>query len=186
MDVAMGKIFKSARNFLLAANTVFLLAAAGAQELPLGYGGISLGMNRAEVEEALKKMPSFGYRGERDVSLLPATRQMIIETPGGSTSLFGRSWFQFYEDKLCVIIITLNPERADRFSVFSTLFSKYGEPLFISPEKSEWRNDQVIMSLEKPLTLKYVDAAVFERLLQQSTVEQTAAEQLYQTFLEGL
>jgi hypothetical protein len=182
----MYKIFKHTRGILLAAHTVFFLAAAAAQELPRGYGGISLGMNRAEVEDALKKIPSFGYRGERDVSLLPSTRQMIIETQGGSTSLFGRSWFQFYEDKLCVIIITLNPERADRFSVFSTLFSKYGEPLFISPEKSEWRNNQVILSLEKPLTLKYVDVAVFERLLQQSSVEQTTAEQLYQTFLEGL
>ena len=95
MDIAMYKIFKSARGFLLAANAVFFLASAAAQELPRGYGSISLGMNRAEVEEALKKMPSFGYRGDRDVSLLPATRQMIIETPGGSTSLFGRSWVQF-------------------------------------------------------------------------------------------
>ena len=111
---------------------------------------------------------------------------MIIETPGGSASFFGRSWFQFYGDKLCVIIIMLNPARADRYSVFSTLLEKYGEPLVITPEKAEWRNEQVILSLESPLTLKYVDAAVFEELSQQSAIEETASERLYQTFLDGL
>jgi hypothetical protein len=155
-------------------------------DLPRGYGSIALGMTKAEVEETLKKTPAYGYRGERDVSFLPASRQTIIETPGGINSFFGRSWFQFYEDTLCIIIINLNPAKTDRFSVFTSLFNKYGEPLTISPEKSEWRNNETFVSLENPLTLKYVDAEVFNRLMRETAIQQTAVEQSYKKFLEGL
>jgi hypothetical protein len=154
--------------------------------LPRGYAGISLGMTQEEVSAALKNNIAFGYRGERDVSLLPATRQTIIETPGGAGSFFARSWFQFYEDKLYIITINLNPAKADHYSTFTSLLGKYGEPVSITPDKSVWQNAEVIMSLEKPLTLKYVDAEVFARLAEDSAAQQTVEEQLYKDFLEGL
>jgi hypothetical protein len=143
-------------------------------------------MTKDAVSTELKRSVAFGYRGERDVSLLPASRQTIIETPGGVNSFFARSWFQFYEDKLYIIIINLNPAKTDHFSVFLSLFTKYGEPVSITPEKSVWQNDDVIMSLEKPLTLKYVDAKVFARVTGETETQQTVEEQLYQDFLEGL
>jgi hypothetical protein len=168
----------------------FLLAGFGAfcQDafLPRGYGAVTLGMGRDEVEAALRNNPAFGYRGERDVSLLPEPNQFLIETPGGVNSFFARSFFQFYDNKLYIIIINLNPEKSDHSSVFSSLYSKYGAPLLISPEKSEWRDNEVILSLEKPLTLKYVDAAVFAGLAEQAGAEETVQEQSRGEFLEGL
>jgi hypothetical protein len=172
---------------LFAAPLFALLCAASFAQtaLPKGYGNIVLGMSKEEVQDALKKTPAFGYRGERDVSLLPSTRQTVIETPGGG-SVFARAWFQFNEDRLAVITINLNPAKADRFSVFTTLVSKYGEPRVITPQKSEWRNDDIIFTLESPLTLKYVDARVFDKDAEQTSSGQTTAEQTYRQFLEGL
>jgi hypothetical protein len=178
-------------SFLLSCAALMCAAvfAQTAQEagaaLPRGYGNITFGMTKAEVQDALTKNPAFGYRGERDVSLLPSTRETIIETPGIG-SVFGRAWFQFSEDRLSIITISLNPAKVDRFSVFTTLVDKYGKPHVITPQKSEWRNDEVVLTLESPLTLKYVDARVFDRLAEQTTTEQTVSEQSYQQFLEGL
>jgi hypothetical protein len=155
-------------------------------ELPRGYGEITLGMKRDSVETLLKSIPAFGYRGERDVSFLPASRQTIIETPGGTVSFFNRSWFQFYEDTLYIITINLNPSKTDHYSIFSSLHEKYGEPFFISPEKSEWRNGETVFSLEKPLTLKYIDAKIFDSLTENAAAAQTYAEQSHREFLEGL
>ena len=48
-----------------------LISLAAQSSLPNGYAGIKLGMSMDAVKEALQKDGQFGYRGERDVSLLP-------------------------------------------------------------------------------------------------------------------
>ena len=40
-----------------------------------------------EVKAALKKNPQFGYRGDRDFSLLPGTNRVLIETESVSGML---------------------------------------------------------------------------------------------------
>ncbi|MDR1748368.1 MAG: hypothetical protein LBR47_04845, partial [Spirochaetaceae bacterium] len=62
--------------------------------LPESWQGISLGMSVDEVKQALLSNSLFGYRGERDVSLLPGEERILIETAG--FSFVSRSWFQFY------------------------------------------------------------------------------------------
>ena len=42
------------------------------------------------------------------------------------------------------------------------------------------------MTLERPLTIKYTDKAVFESLVDQSLVEKTGRERNTEKFLEGL
>ena len=68
----------------------------------------------------------------------------------------------------------------------AVLAEKYGTPDFLNPEKSEWKNDDVIMSLERPLTLKYTDRKIFEDLQSKAMVNKTAEEQSKQEFLDLL
>ena len=159
------------------------------ESLPSGYSKISLGMSVDEVKEALKSEGQFGYRGDRDVSLLPGENRTLIETDTSRTapySYLDRCWFQFYEDKLYIITITMKSERMDHYSLFKTLSDKYGNPDTLNPSKSQWSNDSVIMTLERPLTIKYTDRKVFEDLQNQSLVNKSVSEQTKENFLNGL
>jgi len=71
--------------------------------LPAEYRSIRLGMGIDAVKEALKQDAVFGYRGERDVSLLPTENRSLIESAG--SYFISRSWFQFYKDNLYTVEI---------------------------------------------------------------------------------
>jgi hypothetical protein len=169
-----------------------ILFAGSAQEfssIPGGYGGVELGMTLDEVKTRLMKNSDFGYHGDRDVSLLPGENRVLIETDseaGGVNSFLERCYFQFYNGKLYIMIITINTGRMDHYSVFSTLCKKYGNPVSLSPEKSVWKNAAVTMSLERPLSLKYVDNTVFDELNKKSLVSPSGTEMTRDMFLEGL
>jgi hypothetical protein len=154
--------------------------------LPAGYGDIQLGMTFDEVAAALTQNSAFGYRGEPDVSMLKSPNRVLIETAGPRSSVFERCWFQFYGDRLYIITLSLNRTQTDHYSIFSTLCEKYGNPSSLTPEKSVWQDDAVIMSLERPLTLRYVDAPTFQQIQDASGVEQSAAETMRKQFLEEL
>ena len=171
--------------------TVSLLPAAFPQEkkIPDGYGGITLGMSLEQTKDALKKNSDFGYHGDRDVSLLPGENRVLIETDaesGHTVSFLERCWFQFYNDNLYIITININREKMDHFSVFDALCKKYGNPDSVSPEKSVWKSNTVTMSLERPLTLKYVDTETFNALQSKSLVGPSGTEMTRELFLEGL
>lgn len=164
-------------------------AQAGSENvLPASYNEISLGMTAEQVKEALSANPLFGYRGERDVSLLPVPtaqeqKRMLIETNGHS--FLSRCWFQFYDNKLYIMTFTINPDMMDYYSLFKTFETKYGQPSSLSPEKIVWKNDTVTFSLERPLTVRYVDTAVFNSLLDQSQRKQAASDILREEFLNA-
>lgn len=158
-------------------------------ELPFGYRNIKLGMTVEEVKAALKKDIQFGYRGDRDVSMLPGQDRILIETDTSKTAPFSfieRAWFQFHEEKLYIVTVNLKQSKMDHYSVFSTLMNKYGKPDYLNPEKSEWNDDKIIMTLERPLTLKYVDKIVFEKIQSESMVKKSAEEESRQEFLNSL
>ena len=156
--------------------------------LPNGYSSAKLGMDIDSLKDALKNDHQFGYRGESDVSLSPSDGQYLIETDGSlyGYSFLGRCWFQFSEEKLYIITLNLDRSKVDHYSVFSKLCEKYGNPDELSPQKSVWRDGSVIMSLEKPLTLKYVDAKTFEGKKSSSNVQKTTAENARDDFLDSL
>ena len=177
--------FFSKKNFtwfVMIALTWSVFAADGA--LPGGYGSVVLGMSVDSAKNALKEDPAYGYRGDRDVSLLPGEDRVLISTAG--VLFFDECWFQFNKDRLYIITLNLNPEQVDYASVFKSLCNKYGQPDSLSPKKSEWRDGSVIMSLERPLTLKYTDEKVFQELQESSNVELTKEEKTRQNFLESL
>ena len=146
-------------------------------------------MSVEQVKKALKDNSDFGYHGDRDVSLLPGENRVLIETDATAFAGFSfleRCWFQFYNDRLYIITINVNREKMDHFSIFDSLCKKYGAPDSVSPEKSVWNGENVTMSLERPLTLKYVDRKTFESLQKKSLVGPDGTEITREMFLEGL
>ncbi len=173
----------------------FLLAfcaasfAVSGENLPKGFGGVELGMSLDDAKSALKSNTDFGYAGDRDVSLLPGDDRVLIETDSYKMQHHGfltRCWFQFYEENLYSIIINFNPERIDHYSLYTTLVKKYGEPDEFSPERSVWKNDSVTMSLERPLSIKYIDNGMSDKLVQSSLVQKNGFEITRERFLDSL
>jgi len=158
-----------------------LCAEGEAPAVPNTYRSISLGMDMETVKKQLLSDGIFGYRGERDVSLLPFKNRSLIETSG--TSFIRRSWFQFYKDSLYIMIFNIDPERMDYYSLYSTLVGKYGEPKTLDPQKALWSDERVTLTLERPLTVKYVDAAVFQSLLDADTTGKAASDVLREEFI---
>ena len=173
----MKKKFLCLVLFFLVSSAIFSV------DLPLGYKNIKLGQTIDEVRAILEKDSSFGFRGDRDVSLLPTEERVLIETAG--SSFFDRCWFQFYEDKLYSIVLNINLDRMDYFSMFKNFTLKYGEPSYLNPSKSEWKNSSVILSLEKPLTVKYLDVKVFNTLQESSEQATSTEDYLRKKFLES-
>ena len=74
----------------------------------------------------------------------------------------------------------------DFYSVFTKFLEKYGEPLSLSPETVFWENEDVSLSLERPVSVKYIDRRVFNALADKSGVEESAAEILRSHILDAL
>jgi hypothetical protein len=152
--------------------------------LPKGFRSIELGMSIDEVEGLLKKDGLFDYRGPSDVSLLPSPNMSLIEVEG--LSFVKRGFFQFYEGKLWVMAFFLNPDKIDHYSIYSSLTAKYGEPGLIDPKEARWEDASMRLALERPLTLRYMDMGVFNRLNEGSEAREGLRELERQNFLEGL
>ena len=170
-------------SFLLSAVVLY------AEELPHGYKNIMLGMTLEETKENLVKDPDFGYHGDRDVSLIPGSSKTLIETDaekGLGSNFLTRCWFQFSFNELYIITININQNKMDYYSVFTTLTKKYGEPTTFSPQAATWKDDDVTMSLEKPLTLKYIDNKRFDETQNYSNVQASPTEVPREMFLDGL
>ena len=160
-----------------------------AEDLPHGYKNITLGMSLEETKENLVKDPDFGYHGDRDVSLIPNSSKTLIETDaehGLGSNFLTRCWFQFTFDELYIITININPAKMDYYSIFTKLTEKYGEPDSFTPQAATWKNDEVTMSLEKPLTLKYIDNKLFEQTQNYKKKKKSPTEITREMFLDGL
>ncbi len=151
-------------------------------ELPAGYGSILLGMEMDDVKELLLTEPRFDFRGDPDVSIQRNGNQQLISSRG--RAFIDQGFFQFNDSRLYLIIINMNPERVDFFSMQQTLTAKYGEPEELSPEGLYWRNENVQLSLEYPLTVKYLDLEVFESFIQEDVRLKSFQEISRSKFLE--
>ncbi|MBN1242523.1 MAG: hypothetical protein JXA15_07450 [Spirochaetales bacterium] len=149
---------------------------AASSPVPRGFRGIELGMGFEEVTKLLLGEALLYYRGEPDVSLLPRPAEMLLDVSGAPRSFLERAWFQFYEGKLWTMTFVMDEGRVDHYSIFTQLSTKYGKPGELSPKASVWEDGSTRMSLERPLSVKYIDLAVFAVLQGASSVELSVEE----------
>jgi len=158
-------------------------AAAQAREGgPRGFRGVSLGLGLEQVKERLAADALFGYRGDPDVSLLPTPQQTLIECSGASW--VRRAFFQFHEGRLFSIILVLDDRRLDYFTLFDTLSRKYGGSTRLNPTEAVWEFPGLRLSLERPLSVKYLDSGVFSALREQGQAGEALSEVSKKMFLE--
>jgi len=154
----------------------------GSAPIPKGFRSIQLGMTLEEVKQALLEEPYFNYRGDPDVSLLAEPNKTVIETDGAV--YIERGFFQFHENSLYIINLFLSRDEIDHYSMFTTLKEKYGNPLSLSPEAVIWEDEIVRLSLERPLTVKYIEKEVFQALLEKSKIRKSHITLSREEFLD--
>jgi hypothetical protein len=103
-------------------------AGDGSKALPRQFREISLGMGLDSLKEALLKDKLFNFRGDRDVSFLPAREESLVETTG--SSFVRRAFFQIRDGILFIMSFTLDTGLMDHYSMFTNLAEKYGPPSF--------------------------------------------------------
>jgi len=150
--------------------------------LPRQFRELSLGMGLDNLKEALIKDKLFNFRGDRDVSFLPAKEESLIETTG--SSFVRRAFFQLREGELFIMSFTLDTGLMDHYSMFTNLVDKYGQPTFLDPKESLWETDETIIILERPLTIKYIDKKVFTDIISESSLIQSRRVQERKDFLD--
>lgn len=160
-------------------------AAAGggeAEALARGFNNILLGMGMERVKEELESDPNFHFRGDPDVSMMRSPNTSLIETRG--YYYIDRASFQFIEDALYTITIILNTNRIGHYAMFTSLIEKYGEPDSLSPQKTVWEDEKMIITLERPLRVKYMAKEVLEELRREQRKKKSAEELTRERFLE--
>ncbi|MDR0455504.1 MAG: hypothetical protein LBH20_02320 [Treponema sp.] len=157
----------------------------GAQEstetLPRQFREIVLGMSLDDLKTALEKDSIFNFRGDRDVSFLPAREESLVETSG--SSFIKRAFFQLRDGALFIMAFTLNTGMMDHYSVFTGLVEKYGQPSYLDPTEAVWESEDMRVSIERPLTVKYIDKKVFDDIINESALIQSKRVQQRQEFL---
>lgn len=157
-------------------------AAENEKKLPRQFREIALGMSLDDLKAALLQDSMFNFRGDRDVSFLPAREESLVET--GGSSFIKRAFFQLRDGALFIMAFTLNTGMVDHYSVFTGLVEKYGQPSYLDPRQAVWESEDVRVSIERPLTVKYCDKKVFDDIVNESALIQSKRVQQRQEFLD--
>lgn len=152
--------------------------------LPRGFNRLQLGMGLEEAKEELKADGNFLYRGDPDVSMLRTPNDSLIECDG--LYYIERASFQFVDGGLFTITLIFNRAALGYFTLYTTLQEKYGEPDELSPEKAVWEDEAVLLSLERPLRIKYIAKPVLDELRRESrkgiSLERLSREKFLEQF----
>jgi hypothetical protein len=151
------------------------------KKIPNGYRNVLLGMPLEQVKTALIAESRFDYRGEPDVSLQDLGSRYLISCKG--RGFIREGFFQFNENLLYLIILEFEQEKMDFFTLQQRLISQYGPPSDLSPEGMTWESEKTILSLEYPLTLKYLDKNTFEQFIEDAQAREGFAEISREEFL---
>jgi hypothetical protein len=152
-------------------------------EPPRSYRTVTLGMELENLKEALKEDEFYEFRGDRDVSFLPLSSEDLIETFG--TSFVQRAAFQLRNETLYIFTLNLNTRLVDHYSVFTTFVERYGQPSYLDPQEAVWESDTTRVSIERPLTVKYIDKELFNDMLYNSKIIESREVQQREEFLNG-
>lgn len=172
-----GKLKQHALLYVICA-----LCTLSAGALPRGFGEIEFGYAREQVGTLLAQDPNFDYRGDPDVQFLPLRQQVVIDTAG--FDFIRRGYFQFHDNLLYSIILSLNGQEIDYFSVFERLSEQYGDPVALDPRRAIWEDDITRLTLERPLEVKYLDLVVFRELQDVEEIRRSDRARAREDFLE--
>ena len=142
------------------------LAPEEPEDIPRQFRELFLGQTMDALQSALTRDGLFRFRGERDVSFLPVRDETLVETTG--LSFVRRAYFQLNDGAVYIMSFTLDTRLMDHYSVFTSFVRKYGEPVSLSPQEAVWESDDTRVSIERPLTVKYIDKTVFNRLIEEA------------------
>jgi len=180
--ICLFSLFSSGIGFAQAENSNDSGTGDDAKTLPRQFREISLGMSLDNLKEALLKDKLFNFRGDRDVSFIPAREESLVETTG--PSFVRRAFFQLRDGVLFIMSFTLDPGLLDHYSMFTNLTEKYGQPSFLDPKEAVWETEDTRITLERPLTIKYVDKKVFNDIISESALIQSRRVRERQEFLD--
>ena len=155
---------------------------SGTMDIPGHFNKIYLGMTLDQVKQALAEDSNFYYTGDPDLSILQRPNETLLECSG--TFYIERAFFQFYQEKLYTITLVLSPDDVDHFSVYTGLAGKYGDPQELDPHKSVWSSDSYLLSLERPLTVKYMDRKMLDGIRTSGQTKKTLQELSRKQFLD--
>ena len=156
-------------------------AGENGNTLPRQFREIVLGMGLDDLKTVLEKDGLFNFRGDRDVSFLPAREESLVETTG--SSFIKRAFFQLRDGTVFIMAFTLNTEMMDHYSVFTGLKEKYGPPSYLDPQEAVWETEETRIAVERPLTVKYIDKNVFDDIINESSLIQSRRIQQRHEFL---
>jgi hypothetical protein len=159
------------------------LTAGSGESLPRSFRAISLGMELDGLKDALQKDSLFNFRGDRDVSFLPAREQSLVETSG--SSFVRRAFFQLRDGSVFIMVFSLNTAIVDHYSIFTRFVEKYGQPSYLDPKETVWETDDTRIAIERPLTVKYIDKKVFNDIVNESSLIESGQVQMRQEFVDA-
>ena len=153
------------------------------ESIPKGFHDFIFGDSLETVKDKLKIDSYFSYRGDPDVSMMLTPDKSIIDTAG--SGFIQRAYFIFFEEKLYQITLVMDLEKIDFYTFQTTFSDKYGNPDFLDPTGMIWENSTNRISLEYPLSVKYVDLNVFNSLLSESQLNKSNEEVLREDFMNS-
>lgn len=158
-------------------------ATSSKEVIPNGFQGVVLGLSLDDAKAALFNHPYLLFRGDPDVSLLSRKDERLIQCEG--SEFVDRAVIQLKDNEVYLISFMLNRDFIDYYTMYRTLAEKYGEPNSLSPTEAVWEDGSVRMSLEKPLTVKYLSMKMFSDIIAASEKEQSLNAKSREDFLEG-
>ena len=150
-------------------------------QLPRQFRQFYLGMDIDNLKDNLINDDYFNFRGDRDVSFLPVREQSLVETTG--SSFIRRAFFQLRDSSVFIMSFSLNTQIIDFYSVFTQFTEKYGEPSYLDPRTAIWETEEIRISIERPLTVKYIDKVVFDDIVNESGLVESHQVKLREDFL---
>ncbi len=149
------------------------------QETPWGFAGIELGMKMDTVESILDESKYFIYDSKL-ISWLPFTPLISAKGRG----LINVGHFHFVDDQLYSINLIINPIQMDYYTLMTQFNEKYGKYSSLDPSRVLWLSETASISLEKPLTVSYLDLELHQIYINQSEIEKSNAQQTREEFLD--
>ena len=139
-------------------SVLFLFSAtvhADAEET--GFFGITIGMTRDEVIEKAEAADFILVPKNRDVEFFPVEDRKILTLSIEPEVPF--IYCQFYDDVLLALTAVFDEKYIDYHALTGEMEKRYGGHDRTTPSWREWDVDGILVKVEKPALVKYMDLA---------------------------